>query len=262
VQRARRMVRSPGRRLDARPDSADFRDHLYTPGLLEVPPVLPLAHYQRVEVPILDQGDEGACTGFGLATVANYLLRARKIQPEKSASVSPRMLYELAKRYDEWPGRSYEGSSCRGAVKGWQKHGVCRESLWRHSSHTRHTLTETRRRDAARRPLGAYYRVNVKSLTDMHAALAEVGVLYVSSDVHAGWDAVRRNGSIPSRKQIVGGHAYALVGFDEVGFWLQNSWGPGWGKGGFARLGYDDWLRDGADAWICRLGVPVRVKPR
>ena len=35
------------------------------------------------------------------------------------------MFYELAKLYDEWPGQDYEGSSCRGALKGWHKHGVC-----------------------------------------------------------------------------------------------------------------------------------------
>lgn len=35
------------------------------------------------------------------------------------------MLYELARRYDEWPGEGYEGSSARGAMKGWVRHGVC-----------------------------------------------------------------------------------------------------------------------------------------
>ena len=29
---------------------------------------------------------------------------------------SPRMLYEMAKRFDEWPGESYEGSSVRAAI--------------------------------------------------------------------------------------------------------------------------------------------------
>ncbi|MDB4433241.1 C1 family peptidase [bacterium] len=260
AQRRKKTSHIEGRLFDARPDSADFRDRLYTPGLHEVPPVQPLANYQRHRVPILDQGNEGACTGFGLATVANFLLRTRDVKPEKSGSVSPRMMYEMAKRYDPWPGHDYEGSSCRGAMKGWQKHGVCQESLWKHSGKVKHTLTNVRKRNAAARPLGAYYRVNTGNLSDMHAALSEVGVLYVSSDVHSGWDDVKSNGGIPSRKKILGGHAYALVGFDEVGFWLQNSWGPDWGKGGFGRLSYEDWLRDGADAWVCRLGVPVTVK--
>ena len=34
------------------------------------------------------------------------------------------MLYEMARKYDEWPGEHYEGSSARGGMKGWMAHGV------------------------------------------------------------------------------------------------------------------------------------------
>ena len=75
---------------------------------------------------ILAQGEEGACTGFGLAAVINLLNRERG----NRALVSPRMLYEMAKLHDEWPGEEYAGSSCRGAIKGWYNMGVCRDSKW------------------------------------------------------------------------------------------------------------------------------------
>jgi hypothetical protein len=91
------------RRLTARPDSVDFRDLMYVPTLVEVPPEKPLANYQALGIPVLDQGSEGACTGFGLATLANFLLATRKSQPD-SESVSPHMAYSLARRYDEWAG--------------------------------------------------------------------------------------------------------------------------------------------------------------
>src|SRR5207248_943707 len=64
-----------GHRLDARPDTLDFRDRMYEATLVEVPPRRPLAMFRKAGVPILDQGTEGACTGFGLASVVNYLLR-------------------------------------------------------------------------------------------------------------------------------------------------------------------------------------------
>ena len=197
------------------------------------------------------------CTGFGLATVANFLLRTRKSHPVLEARVSPRMLYEMAKKYDDWPGESYEGSSARGAVKGWHKHGVCDELDWPYAQDTS-VLTLARAAAAADVPLGSYYRVNKADLTAVHAALAEVGVLYVTSQVHTGWDKVGKDGIIPSEPKIDGGHAFALVGYDQDGFWLQNSWGTSWGRKGLARLSYDDWLRDADDAWVCRLGVPVR----
>jgi len=245
--------------LDARPDTLDFRDRMYVPTLVEVPPLRPLAAYQAARVPILDQGSEGACTGFGLATVVHYLLRTRGIEPDALA-VSPYMLYDMARRYDEWPGEAYEGSSCRGAMKGWHKHGVCTRDLWPASGDG--ALSEPRVNDGARRPLGAYFRVNHLDLVAMHAAISEVGVLYVSANVHAGWDDVGKDGHIGFREGNTGGHAFALVAYDRTGFWLQNSWGPKWGHKGFAHLSYHDWLANGSDAWVARMAVPIELPSR
>ena len=119
--------------FDVRRDTIDFRDLLYTPTLVEVPSAIDPEQYRQKGVPVLYQGNEGACTGFGLATVANYLLRTRRVVPDE-IEVSPRMFYEMAKRYDEWPGEKYSGSSARGAMKGWHKHGVCSSKVWPYES--------------------------------------------------------------------------------------------------------------------------------
>ena len=247
----------------ARPDTIDFRDLMYIPTLVEVPTSIPIEMYQLVGVPILDQGREGACTGFGLATVANYLLRTRKLG-ENVPPVSPRMLYEMARRYDEWPGVNYSGSSARGAMKGWHKHGVCSEDTWKYVFNKSDTvLTPVRANEAAYRPLGAYFRVNHKDLVSMHCAIAEVGILYASGKVHEGWapSRLQPDGSIPFQPdyKISGGHAFAIVAYDDQGFWIQNSWSNSWGKGGFGRISYDDWLANGTDVWVARLGVPVQM---
>lgn len=248
-------VTRSGRTLNVRPDTLDFRDRMFAPTLVEVPSVVDLKDYRKTGAPILDQGTEGACTGFGLATVVNYLLRMRKVVPDKTG-VSPWMLYQLARRYDEWRGENYDGSSARGAMKGWHKHGVCTENLWKKGG----SLTPRAADDGAARPLGAYYRVNHKDLVAMHSAIAEVGILYATSTVHAGWEKVKKNGIIPMSDDILGGHAFAIVAYDKDGFWLQNSWGPAWGKEGFAHISYDDWLANGTDVWVARLGAPVAVK--
>lgn len=248
------------RRLDARPDTVDFRDKMYEPTLIEVPPLLPLSEYKKRRVPILDQGREGACTGFGLATIANYLLRGRRVQPD-TTPVSPRMFYEMAKRYDEWPGEEYEGSSARGAMKGWYKHGVCGANVWPYDPKRPDAkITNQRALDAIKRPLGAYYRVNHKDLVAMHAAIAEVGILYATATVHEGWDDVGGNGVIPLRETIQGGHAFAIVAYDHRGFWIQNSWGTRWGASGFGLITYDDWLLHGNDVWVARLAVPIALE--
>jgi hypothetical protein len=91
----------------------------------------------------------------------------------------------------------------------------------------------------------------------MHAAMTEVGVLYATSQVHSGWDNVGSDGLITPSRDITGGHAFAIVGYDDKGFWIQNSWGKDWGKGGYCHIRYDDWLVNGTDVWVARLGVPV-----
>ncbi|GAB63426.1 MAG: peptidase C1 [Candidatus Jettenia sp.] len=246
--------------LDARPDTLDFRDKMYVATLMEVPIHIDLSDYRLWQVPILDQGNEGACTGFGLATVANYLLRKRRVMPD-DMSVSPRMFYEMAKRYDEWPGEDYEGSSARGAMKGWHKHGVCAETIWPYDTRqSDQHLNDERVSDASRRPLGAYYRVNHKDLVAMHTVLAEVGILYATAVVHEGWNMIDADGIIPPDDTILGGHAFAIVAYDGRGFWIQNSWGVNWGREGFALITYDDWLEHGTDVWVARLGAPVTLR--
>lgn len=252
--------------LDARPDPIDFRDLMFEPTLVEVPLRISLdeyrSYYPRKVVPILDQGQEGACTGFGLAAVAHYLLNRRKVIADRTR-VSPRMIYEMARRYDEWPGEDYSGSSARGAMKGWHKHGICSERAWPYkAADVQGVLTHERAQDAAARPLGAYLRVNHRNLVAMHAALAEVGVLYATGNVHEGWTEVdAKTGLIPGPegKKILGGHAFAIVGYDQHGFWIQNSWSKTWGHEGFAMITYGDWLTNGTDTWVARLGAAVEM---
>ena len=222
-----------GHVLNALPDLPDFRDKLYIPTLVDVPETRTLKEYISAKVPLLDQGQEGACTGFALATVVNYLLRTRKVEP-RTVRASPDMLYALAKRYDEWSGENYDGSSARGAMKGWHKHGVCESVVWK--KHTR--LAPDVVSNAANQPLGAYFRVNQKDLVAMHSAISETGILYATASVHAGWDEPDEKGYIPYRRVKDGGHAFAIIGYDERGFWIQNSWGVDWGYKGSVCKGF------------------------
>jgi len=246
--------------LTAQQDSLDFRDWIYQPALLPLRPKL-LPH--KSWVTILNQGEEGACTGFGLAAMINYLLRARGAP--KSERVSPRMLYEMAKRHDQWPGEDYEGSSARGAMKGWHKNGVCLDSLWPYSLSDPGHLTSEAQESALDYPLGAYYRVMGKR-SDLHAALSETSVLFATAATHQGWDAPRR-GVIefdPAWKEQ-GGHAFAIVGYTKDGFVIQNSWGTAWGgitlEGtrypGCALWTYPDFDRNLWDVWVARMALPV-----
>lgn len=275
--------------LDVRPDRLDLRDRPYRPPLGNLPPCFPgdaeladfLPRFARAGY-VLNQGEDGACTGFGLAAVINTLrVRAQGLEPGSAPlPVSPAMLYRLAQLYDEWPGEDYEGSSCRGALKGWHRHGVCRESLWPylapgHKPGAAPPLeAPTAPWDPARNwdvdalscVLGVYYRVDQRAIVDVQAAIRECGAILVSAKVHEGWGVaaapeLRGHADLatiaPSPTPGKGGtHAFALVGYNARGFVVQNSWGPEWASHGFALLPYEDWLLHGVDAWAFTLGVP------
>ena len=129
-------------------------------------------------------------------------------------------------------------------------------------------------RECADVPLGAYYRVNVQRIDDMQSAVSELNAIAVSAAIHEGWRTPReyakdggkeisiidRSGSTAA----LGGHAFLIAGYNDVGFLIQNSWGTGWGHNGYATLPYEDWLDNAYDAWVARPGVPQTrfVRPR
>ena len=258
-----RKTRKDARRAAQR-DAFDFRDLVYRPALVELPDEL---FPQWEFLHILNQGEQGACTGFGLAATVNYLLAHKKQGPLKgSERASARMLFQMAKRYDQWKGEHYDWSSPRGAMKGWYRHGVCTEKAWPNDdTATDQHLTPERQSEALRRPLGSYYRV-LPRRTDVHAALREVGIVYAAAETHAGWD--------PNGKPVIeyragdtggGGHAFAIVGYNRDGFLIQNSWGEDWGgfkhrnkvHRGVALWKYEDFDLNVWDLWVARTALAV-----
>jgi hypothetical protein len=268
---------------NAVPDPFDERDLEYRPRLQ------PLAREidQRddpLKENFMREQQGSSCTGHAVATVINIVRArmARDLQAQASGSlteaeqeyvahlqqpVSPYMLYYFARRYDEYEGEEDQGSSLRAAFKGWFHQGVALEADWPHPELAPKVDLEGQDfvRKCRQQPLGAFYRVNPFRLDDMQSAINELRAIAVSAAIHDGWTnlALMTRGSQtmhviarPVDAQALGGHAFALVGYNEVGFLVQNSWGPNWGRGGFATLPYEDWLEHAYDAWVARPGVP------
>jgi len=261
---------------NAKPDVYDLRDLEYRPRLQPLPPVLD-ARSKGDDFKVLTQVGQ-SCTGHAMAAVIDTVLaqQARRLRLEVPEQVSPYMLYRMARRYDEFAGDADEGSSLRGAFKGWLRHGVALDREWKALAVTRNVGEIDLLPDldnpafiasCRHRPLGAYYRVNAYRLDDMQSAITELHAIAVSAAVHTGWESpvpvttplgetlmvIKRD----RHAEQIGGHAFALVGYNEIGFLVQNSWGEEWGKHGFATLLYDDWLASAYDAWVSRPGVPM-----
>jgi hypothetical protein len=246
--------------LNTHQDVPDLRDHEYRPPLIELALTL---RPDASDLTILDQKSEGACTGFGLAAVINLQdrLRHQKKNIEWPGPVSPRMLYEMARAHDEWPGEAYAGSSIRGALKGFFHNGVCTETLapYVDSPGTDWHMNVDQSKNARNVSLGAYYRLAPR-VTDYQVALNETGAILVSALVHSGWTNPPKGVINPSTR-TEGGHAFAIVGYTDKGFLVQNSWGEDWGgfedMKGVALWSYNDWAESIMDAWALRLSVPM-----
>ena len=157
---------------------------------------------------VLDQGAEGACTGFG---TAHMLSSTPKPRPKVDARFA-RALYQEAQRHDEWPGESYEGSSVLGAMRAAKAKGYVNSYVW------------------------------PRTAREVAVALSYFGPVVIGVDWHERMMSPDADGFVHAQGRVVGGHCVAVTGFNHKAghFIFPNSWGEGWGKHGFAKLAYAD----------------------
>ena len=279
-------------------DSFDAADAIYQPPLLNVPrAIAPMALYRSLlgndNEYVHDQGMQPYCTAMALASVIDYMVLQRDSQASEYGSpnnklidrpadvetrCSSRMLYEMAKAFDEYPDDDNKGSSLRGAIKGFYNNGVYRRphtdlterSEWNDPGWSFDISKAKASRETS---LGRYARVG-PNILDYQSAIAHVGIVYASASIHSGWElnAVRDNQGVigcPPGVLTLGNHAFAIVGYNENGFLVLNSAGIDWGcwsdpldsdSESWPSIGlwsYEDWSRNILDAWVLRLGVPI-----
>lgn len=240
-------------------DRPDDRDMPY------MPPVITVRN--RVSAPtgykpfIYDQDIEPACIGCTLAGAIEHLLYRRDGRADR---VSARMLQEMALAHDEWIEDGPGGTSLRAGIKGFHTSGVCLDETVPFVPGLADWWLNRKAADKARAiTLGAYYRL-MPRLPDFQTAIEQVGVILVAAHVHDGWLRRNKDGAVciqpPARKLAAKDrplHAILIVGYDEQGFIVQNSWGPDWstfnGRHGEGHWSYADWRESLVDAWVLQL---------
>lgn len=251
------------RAVDVAKDGDDPRDILYAPRTLDVPAsVLP----DPARVQLLDQGATSATVGFALAAMLNYLQAGRG----GTDLVSPLLLYENAKRYDEWAGQEHQGSSLRGALRGLSRHGAPLERYAPRDPGPSTSLSpEATARALENRP-SSYARVQA-NIEHLKAAVYEHQVMIVRAELHEGWDSPE-DGQIRWQQRTTpgsGGHAFVIIGYEKAGFIVQNSWGAGWGGldlpgdivlPGCSLWSFEDAAANLTDAWIVRISPEATIR--
>ena len=158
-----------------------------------------------------DQGDTNMCVGYAW----HGLLRALPLL--QRSPVAP-AIYRAAQKLDQWPGEDYEGTSVRGGAKALQADGKIVSYGW------------------------------AQEIGTVIQWLAFKGPVVLGTNWYEHMMKPDSTGLVIPGGEIVGGHAYLAIGYDNVKERLicQNSWSMDWGPiNGRFHLHYDD-----ADALI------------
>lgn len=184
--------------------------------------------------PILDQGSEGACVGFGwtaeaLASPVRVDLKRIKARAPKEPNKFAQYIYAFAKTIDEYEGVDYDGTSVLAGAKSMQTFRLLKEYRWAFS------MDEIVDGIIAKGPVV----LGIPWYEGMYEAPS--GVLTVSGEQ-------------------VGGHCILAVGYKvypggEDAVILQNSWGTSWGTNGLAEIKVSELAKLVAEGEAC---LPIK----
>ncbi len=248
------------KRFGWKPDLPDRRDQLYAapPRVAPLPATVDL----RAQCPatVYDQGQLGSCTANAIAAAIEF-----DILKQKLADFMPsRLFIYYNERVIEGTVSTDSGAQIRDGVKSVNKLGVCTEVVWPYSDQDPGPFQQDPPAaafdQALTHTISSYKRVP-QSLQGMKSCLADGYPFVFGFTVYESFEspAVAQTGVAPMPapgENVVGGHAVLAVGYDDAAstFLVRNSWGPGWGMGGYFTIPYayltDSNLAD--DIWTLR----------
>ena len=227
-------------------DKFDDRDYLMRAYLPVVKLPKKIDYTQKMS-PIRDQGEEGTCVGFAVASGMKEYQEILDYQ--KLVELSPRFVYSECKKIDGMP--EEEGTTIRASMQVLEKLGVCQEKLWPYQPHQKDEPKEGAKANAQKFRIITYARI--LNLNELRMVLLSKGPVVLGIEVFEGM-LKTKTGMVPLPKKnetSVGGHAICAVGYDDekelVKF--KNSWSEKWGQQGFGYLPYAYIGRYMMDAW-------------
>lgn len=156
-----------------------------------------------------DQGQTSMCAAYTATSWLESLMWRRTGKP---INYDPKTLYEYAKKIDGLP--NSEGTTLNAVMEGIIDLGWCA--------------------GCSKSDIGYIYSAN-----QLKRAIHRYGTALLGFNISSDWynqkDLVLKtcNGSVE------GGHAVICTGYNDVGVFIQNSWGQSWGKYGFACITWD-----------------------
>lgn len=252
----------PGLNPDV-PDGRDYRHTGLVTELLTIPKpdlMVSKVDWSQWMTDVKDQETEGSCVGFATVAAIEALENRKK---RNRPDLSEEMAYNYARKYDDFPGENYSGTTVKGCVKAIHKHGVCEEKYWRYNPKIVSQPHYHYLQNARRHKIVGYTNVARKSSgkrTNRYAINAyDVARALKKSPVVAGFfidesmSYIGRNGiiSIENVGNRNWGHAMCLVSYNPMikMFKIKNSWGKLWGNYGYGYMHLDVLQKCIISAW-------------
>ena len=206
-------------------------------------PLPAVVDHRAAMLPIRNQGNEGACSGFSTAANREAALALAGIQlPDY---LSPAYLYART-RMAEGSFPQDAGATIADEFGTLQAYGVCPESFLPYAQDPSEAPTPTADVAARQFRIGQPLAVDWSDPDNVKQVLASGRVVTIGFEVFQSFERTGPDGIVPDLlpdEPLLGGHGVLVVGYDDAnGWWIvRNQWGQGWGAAGycFQRYGYE-----------------------
>lgn len=230
--------------LKQNPDHRDIELMLVRP---EAAAALPVIADQRPACPaVYDQGNEGSCTAHAGGFLWHYEEQVVEVKTVERPSVA--QIYYITRMLQGTTNQD-SGATMRNVFKAIAKWGYCHDSLMPYKAgQYKMKPTVAAMKDAQKYiPQGSMYASVPQDLATIKATLAAMKPIAFGFSVPKSFmgQQVAKTGIFAgpmTNEQVVGGHAVALVGYEDPhgdgsgNAIVRNSWGADWGQAGYVKM--------------------------
>ena len=219
--------------LPSPPDNRDWlAEQVYTKNAkgkksarVIIPPNLDL----RLDLqPIKNQGKFPTCVAQVAACMKEF---QENIDVGLNKSLSVQYVYNHRSNYPA------DGMYGRDAMEILKTKGICRESVFAYeSTQLPDQIPDSVRTEALRYTIEGYAKV--ETIDGLKESLVLNGPCYIAFPCYNYGTRFWIQSGVDV---LLGGHAVTVIGYNEKGFILRNSWGESWGVSGYTTYPYEDW---------------------
>lgn len=242
-------------------DARDFKSERH----LSAPVTLPTEFSLSIKVPVYDQLDLGSCT----SNSGSVCYRHEYAEVKGNFTFEPsRLFLYYNTREIEGTVNEDSGAYIRDVFKALNKKGLCEEKYFPYKVNTFKNKPTQDAYDNGLRYQTVRYAAVPKNLTQIKQTLVSGAAIsfgfLVYDSFFGNWDRTTGDMPIPKKgERIQGGHAVTIVGYSDAkqAFYIQNSWGTGWGKDGYFWMPYSFAVSNNADDFWCIEEIKVNNLP-